>query len=445
MFFILLGMFTIISFIIISFFDNPAADDFYFSNPCRQLGFWGAQIHLYTKWTGRYFSSAVLSINPALLFNQFFIYKLIPIILIVVLFFSIYYLVKLVFLSAGKRDIFLLTLFIFIVYLFQMPAIAQGIYWATASLTYQLANCLAMLLLCSVIKLMRTGKIKFLVLSVLLTFCVVGSNETIMIVVDFLLTSIFILNFIGTKKINHSLLILLIFAALFSGIVIIAPGNYIRETFFPNKHQLIHSAVNSTVAIVYYAVSWLPLLLFFTLLFFNSLKKYTPYGNSIFDVNPVAVVIICCCIPVIGFFPGYWSTGYSELRTINTIYFFFIMSFFYLVFYAFFYFRKRGINNLTIPSWVRYVLCVIIIINMAKKGNIRDAYSDLLNGSAYHYDCELKSRYQLITHATGDTCYVPEIKSHPITIFVDDIQADSKDWRNECYDAYWQKSISLEK
>ena len=90
MFLIVLGVFSVIPFIIISFFNNPAADDFAFPVEIHNHGFIGSQIWWYNNWLGRYFSSFLMSINP-LVFNNFFLFKLIPIFLIASLFFSLLY------------------------------------------------------------------------------------------------------------------------------------------------------------------------------------------------------------------------------------------------------------------------------------------------------------------------------------------------------------------
>ncbi|MEP7170222.1 MAG: hypothetical protein ABI855_12690, partial [Bacteroidota bacterium] len=199
---IIFGIITITPFVLISFFNNPAADDFCWYVKCQTLGFWKAQIDWYTMWTGRYFSCALLSLNP-LGFKMFFTYKLIPFILIVTLFCSLYYLVSIVFLNLRKKKIILVTLFIQGIFFFQMPSISEGIYWLSGSITYQLANVLSILLFCFIIKLVQTKKIEFLIKSVLLSFAVIGSNETSMLIVVFLLVSFFIFNFVNTKKINY--------------------------------------------------------------------------------------------------------------------------------------------------------------------------------------------------------------------------------------------------
>lgn len=74
-FIIIIGVFSILPFVLISYFNNPNADDFCYNVMSRDLGFLQAQINWYQGWSGRYFSTAILSIQ-ALVSNTFLLYKL---------------------------------------------------------------------------------------------------------------------------------------------------------------------------------------------------------------------------------------------------------------------------------------------------------------------------------------------------------------------------------
>ena len=76
---------------------------------------------------------------------------------------------------------------------------------------------------------------------------------------------------------------------------------------------------------------------------------------------------------------------------------------------------------------------------MSLKNNIKIAYVDLFSGKAYNYDLELKKRYATIKNSPLDILYVPSLKNRPLTIFNEDITNDSKDWRNEVYQAFFNK------
>lgn len=444
-FIISIGILSILPFIIISFFNNPSADDFCFNCKSRDLGFWNAQLSWYNDWIGRYFSSAVLSIKP-LVSNSFLIYKIIPVILLTSLFTSIYYLSSLLFVNLKKKDFFILTFFILTLYLIQMPSISQGFYWLAGSITYQLSNILAILLFYFLIKLIETNERKYLILSIIFAFFVIGSNEASMLLISFLIGVIFIFKSIQQKKINFSILILLIFVIIFSAIVIKSPGNAIRASNYINKNQIFYAIYKSILAVKSYLGIWLPFIIVFTFIFFDYFNKKIEIKTSkIFKVNPIIVFLIVFSIPFIGFFTGYWSIGRTPpFRTINVIYFYFLIGLIYLAFVLFFKLKQSNDNFITFSKWVKYSLFIIIFIQLGQENNIRTAYSDLFSGKASNYDLELRNRYKIIQNSSNDILHVPELTSTPTTIFCGDISRNSEDWENQCYSNYWKlKSIVI--
>ena len=88
-FFILLSVITIFPLIILSFFNNPASDDFDYSYESQVEPFWSLQIRRYFDWSGRYFSNGLISLDP-LVYNNYLLFRLIPIVLIFAFIFSIH-------------------------------------------------------------------------------------------------------------------------------------------------------------------------------------------------------------------------------------------------------------------------------------------------------------------------------------------------------------------
>jgi len=428
----------------ILFFNNPTADDFCYNSQSRNLGFWNAQLSWYNDWTGRYFSSAVLSIKP-LVSNSFLIYKLIPIILLISLFISIYYLISILFVNLKKRDFFILTFFIVVLYLIQMPSVSQGFYWLAGSVTYQLSNILTIILFCFLIKLIETNKRKYLILSIIFTILIIGSNEASMLLIDFLICVIFIFKYLQHKKINHSLLILLLFSILFSIIVVKSPGTAARVATYSNKPQILYAIFKSILAVISYLGIWLPFIFIFIFIYFDYFNKIPANQPSkFFNVDPVFVFIIVCSIPFIGFFIGYWGQGFlTPPRTINSIYLYFVIGFIYLTFVIFFKLKKHNDKFISFSNWVKYFLFFIIILHLGHKNNIRTAYSDLLSGNAYNYDLELRNRYKIIQNSADDILYVSKLKFTPSTIFYRDITIDSKHGTNQCNDSYYKPKIII--
>ena len=68
-----LGLLTIIPLLSISFFNNPGSDDFDFSYKTKLLSFYDIQIWRYNNEGGRYFANGLLSLNPLVFNNYFFL------------------------------------------------------------------------------------------------------------------------------------------------------------------------------------------------------------------------------------------------------------------------------------------------------------------------------------------------------------------------------------
>ena len=64
----------IVPFILISFFNNPATDDFYLANLSIKYGLYDVHFWHYNNWSGRYFSNGILFFSP-LYFDNFYFYK----------------------------------------------------------------------------------------------------------------------------------------------------------------------------------------------------------------------------------------------------------------------------------------------------------------------------------------------------------------------------------
>ncbi|MCB0472554.1 MAG: hypothetical protein KIT56_09960 [Gammaproteobacteria bacterium] len=232
-----IGLFAIAPFIIISAYNHPMSDDFCLTNTAREIGSWNMQWDLYFTWTGRYFSTFLISFNP-LVFDFYNGYKLIPIALLILTILSIYKLIDELYVKGSFAEKASLSFFFVFIFIFQIPDIRQGFYWLSGATTYQVANILTILLITSIIKIVRTGKAFHKFMSFVLVFCIIGCNETSMLLTDFLLLLVISYLFYIKFPIRFFLM-LLVFSVFFSFLVYLAPGNVIREAYFPQSHNFV--------------------------------------------------------------------------------------------------------------------------------------------------------------------------------------------------------------
>lgn len=442
---IIISAVALLPFLVISIFNNPSADDFCYSNYTRDLGYLNLQREAYVNWTGRYFSTAIMGIS-ALVSGAFFIYKLFPVLLLLLLFLSAYHLCTSVFASLSIKDRYVISCFLITLYILQMPSVAQGLYWLAGSVTYQLSVILSMLFFSFVIRYLNTLNRKYLTISILLSVLLVGSNEIALMFVNLIIGFAFLNSLVNSRKVNYAVLMLLIVMAIFSAIVVFSPGSAARATTYPGNQQFLYSFLKTIKATKRHVGDWLPTLIISLFVFFDFFKniqsvKKTP---KVFEVKLFFPTIIVFSFLVLGVFPVYYSLKWVPLRTVNFIYFFFLLGIVYLSFVLFFKLRSKNKNFISISKWARAFLLIIVFIRLVSENNIKTAYFDLLSGKAYAYDKELKTRYAVIKNNDSKILVVPELNNKPKTIFFEEIKSDPRHWINQCYGAYFgKKEIKL--
>ncbi len=451
LFIISLAVYALIPFLVLMLYNHPSSDDFTYANEVLEKGFFSAQYHWYVSWSGRYIGTAILSLNP-IVFHSFLGYKVFALLLFSLLVYAFYFLLNQLFEKESIFNKILIMLLFLIVYFYQMPRVVSGIYWLAGSATYQLGNIFSLFMFGNIIKYLKAKETKYLIYTVLFLFLLVGTNETTMFLTGIILFFIMIIFHFDKQKIkfkfikqkNYIFIILVLLAFIFSLIVILSPGNEIRSGFFPDKHKL--NSFNRAYHLARtYIIQWIPVLTIFSILALSLIKKPFNANARFFKTNPFVSLLIMIFITYIGFFPAFWSMGEEPpLRTINVIYFFFILTWLYFSMTLYVYFRNDKATS--IPKFIIYILMFAVIAIMSKPNNIKNAYRDWLNGTAQRYDQQMKKRYQIIKKQIEqkkekDALIVPHLKDIPKTIYFRDISSDNiKNWRNASYAKFWKIS-----
>lgn len=451
-YFSFLFIFTIAPFIVISFYNHPSADDFCFSNVAMEMGFWDAQAKWYNDWTGRYFSTALLSIGPVV--NKSVLqYKILPIIIMAILFFSIVTLIRQISPSLSAKFCLMGACIILLLYLAGAPSIVEGFYWMPGYVTYQYGNIATFFLLAVMTRLYRAkenrSKIWLFLLSTSLVLAIVGSNETIMLILLAILLFINIYIVCVRKQMQKWFLALLAIAVLASAFVVLAPGNTVRlgiENSPLKGYNFFVSIYMSLYDAAYHLASWLSqgTLILFTLFFIPvaaNFSKKNSHGHRMLYIHPLIGVSLFLVLISISYFPAYWSLGHTPPpRTQNVTYLMFVVGWFYVNYLCVTYYIKTTKKPVfALPLYSKIFICILIFFSLVDEGNIKKAYADLLTGRAYKYDQELKRRHELILASKEKTLVLPTIKAIPETIYFRDITSNKSHWRNACYSGYIDK------
>ncbi len=397
-------------YIALSFFVHPSTDDFYFANMSKDNGLLESQIKIYETFNGRYTSTFLLTFIPTIgdfSSNYIYIYKTVPIIMIILSFLSIIIFIQSLFRRYySPINNICISSILFILYITSLPNINECFYWMTGSLSYQLGVVLLLLLFSILIyadnwkDISIFKKVLFIIGVCLLTVLVCGISEAILI----LTLSIV---FIGTltaflkRTPNKGLFILtLIIALLCFVFVYLSPGNSIRSaTQSANSHDVLYSLGYSIVDSIGYMLLWLTKLpvLLFILIFLPVTVHNAGYLGILQNLKKWHLKTMLILFPLIIwwlFFIPYWSTGSGPPpRMRNTIFFVFllIILFFLLIVAELFKRRNKDITVLK-NLLTRKDKPVIILMILTLLLSIAGLFFPLSNSPSLIY---------IITHISG--------------------------------------------
>ncbi|WP_162427500.1 DUF6056 family protein [Pontibacter pudoricolor] len=439
------GIYTLLPFLALSFFNHPSADDFSFAVRDRELDYLTVMQHYYNTWTGRYFSTITLfRINP-MISGSILLYRLYSLLLLLFFCGSLYFLLSTVTRQAlSKTKIIALAALLFTLYLLQIPSPPEGFYFFSTYATYQLPNILLMVMLALLFKFFQTqratAKKLYSILIAILIVAMVGSNEMALVITFTTIAFITIVN-LKNPEARPYLVVLFIVCVVSCLVAALAPGNYNRMHEHPNGGKLVWSVVYAGFMTGLSFYRWLlPLLaasivyvLYFGLPLAEKLKN-----NRAFIVDLRLVVLYVLASIFLMNFVFAWSTGERATpRLENVIYFFFLFGWFYSLQVAMHTYRAAFTANYTIsPVIPGFALLIFILSVLNIDNNISTAYTDLISGKAAAYDKALNQRYASLKASDCDSCLVAPLPAIPETIYFADIISGTEN-SNERTDRIW--------
>ncbi len=439
---------SIVPFISLAFFSHPSADDYVFATDTTRLGFWVSQVSWYDGWTGRYFSSAILT-----LYNLIFHLKGYSFAILFLIFFfmtSIYFFIGSICGSIFRRtEILVATLVLLNLFISGMPDICSGVYWLSGAATYLLGSTLAIF---SIGLLLSASKEKsHLQTAVNLSICsaaavaAIGCNETIMIII---LPVFFSGSMVTAMLKSHSRaqwIFITIIGAIAAYIVISAPGNKFRAAFFPDRHQGWLSIHFSLRTARYYFTQWvfdsrILVSTFLLLPFAFKISKEIEFFRNHWQKCLCLVFLWMMLIPL-SFFPAFWAMGHTAPdRTINTIYLLFLLGWFPSIVVLVTVFLGVNVRNWKIPQELLSIATILYIVCLTcQPNNLTKGTRELLT-QAYPYHKEILRREKLVANAleqNSKDLVVPSISHRPSTIFFTDLKSNPGSWINRSYAEYW--------
>lgn len=429
----------------LAFFNVPsAADDFCFALNTIKFGFWQGQKYYYDGWTGRYFSTMLMHANP-LVWGWMTWYNIFPILVLVFLGHSLWLLLGALLGEALSTRTKLLCVagFLFL-YLFALPSIVENFYWLPGVVGYPVPVILMNYLFAELIARRTASGTKALTLRFLwvsfLIFAIVGSNETPLLGLLVLLPATVVLRLLYRLPLGAYWWGLLVVLGVSVYLDLAAPGNALRMSYNPVSGLLIPSVLSSLQETFVHSVDWLlhTPLLFFTAFFVAMSGKWLDkrLPHRLFEVHPAFSLLIWLGVVAVGIFPGYYGVGIAPPpRTINVVYWFFLLGWFYNLLAIMHRWQWRA---QAVPFYAKVVMGVMVLYSLTQNPNVRMLYGDLLKGRAAQYHNAMQARYQQIEQ--GRTLQIVEVDSlsvRPKSLFTEDISSNPKFLWNTCQAEYW--------
>lgn len=432
-FIILFTLFVILLFSFISFFNFPSTDDFDIMFLVNKLGYWDAQLNYYKTWTGRFVSTAIL-----FLFNEenYAVYRIFPIGLMILLFISFYAVVSEFFQENVKTNV-RITCYTFLAYHLLMPTVSEGLYWWSGAITYQIANAFTLILIKSLIVLFKRESLLYTILGSFSGFIAVGCNETSLILICSGLFLLVLYQFIKSKKIYPQIVAVLVISSISAAIVYFAPGNSNRGTVEGN-HNLLFSIVMSIADTSRLSFRWIGVtFLTSSLVYIEATKTMSKKFSSIEITKFLRGAIPIFIIPVfLSLFTGFWFLKVPiPVRATNTVFLYFLVLGIFITIYTLTRLDQSIFNYLEFKN-TRTILKIAFISILFNQKNMVNAIDDVARYRVFEYKAALNERAEIVKkNKNKKVIQFTPLREVPTTIFIDDFK-DKYYPYNICYARY---------
>jgi hypothetical protein len=437
--FIVLLLLMLVPLFWLSFYNHPAADDYVITVTAWQKGFFGAQKYWYNNWTGRYFSFATMSFTP-LFFGAYWAYKLNTLLYLIIMLTVAYWLSNLLFKNLGRQIMLTISAAFLFVHFIAMPDIAQGLFWQSGLYACYLGIILSLLLFGCVVKFYRTKNYIFLILACILCAAIIGSYEFFMAITDLLALLLFA-HFLSKRRFDFPAFVIVLVCIICSIVVIMAPGNAVRNGLLPHRHQFWFSIFKASEYGVYYMLNWALFVVPVLIIIYDHIDKKLPnHPGSIFQIPPIYPILFGFFASIIGMFIGFWSLGERPpLRAINLLFFYFLVSSIYFLICLVNYIRNKG-YNFKISATIKMGAYLFLLILIAfKPNNFTNAYKDMFSGNAQKFDEQMMARRNYLLQSKADTCTVERIKNIPKTLYFIEPPSDTTDLEYKAFCSFYNK------
>ncbi|MCC9168856.1 DUF6056 family protein [Pontibacter harenae] len=242
----------------------------------------------------------------------------------------------------------------------------------------------------------------------------------------------------------HFILAVFICCLIASLVVLLAPGNSVRQDVQNlGTDNLFWPVLASFFLILTYFYKWGVILVVSSILYLLLWGRAGTFSHNTRSLFCVPLWLSLLFYFVSLYFMNFaytWAAGaVPKPRVENVIYFFFILGWFYNLNIAINCFANelQQTRLLSLLTAALLLLFTRLLLNI--DNNISTAYLDLLSGKATNYNKELNSRYTFLETSNCNICIVEPLPIIPTSIFHGDITQKEDLPINKFYKEYWHK------
>lgn len=426
---IYLPVIILVPFIIISAYNHPALDDWWYAETYVRYGLTGAQTYWFNHYTARFVSNFLMTIAP-LSFGWMEGEKVMPIVFLLCLYATFFYVAKTFFKSFTNRR-HILALWFTVAYLLIQRDYFECLFWLSSNVVYQFPMLFLMLHVTMVYKIYyeKNYQTNLLIAAIFLSILITGSNEVLggLILVEAF--SLLVVSFYQ-KRLKTFSIILLSIQLICWIIMFMAPGNWSKINDATRDHVytffFIKAISYSVLSIGYYSIFllkqpsvWLLILLSLPVWKYLLINKL-----SIKNINYFLLIAFCsfCCAFAV-YFISIYPTGIliPPLRVTNVamVFSFSGISLIVLWFFEKIVALKKLQSSLLKKRYIMMSACFVFAVVTPTK--YQQLITDITSGRAKNYNRMMYSRYETIRQSNADTLYLKKVVDLPKTIIALDV------------------------
>ena len=461
----ILVMLSMVSLIMLSFYDHPSADDYSYARltgtawrTTRNLfAVLGAAVETaiqeWYSWQGPFTSGFFMSLQPALFGEQY--YRItgilfVGLITICNLIFFDYILHKR--LKCDRLPSMTIGMVASFLMLHYMPLASEGIYWFCGAVHYTLFFAATEILLCLLISLLkpqsRKADVIFVILASVLGFFLSGGNQMAAFSALLLTFGICVFCMVLKKK-SYVIKTGIIFVFQVAGFLLSAfsPGSQRRSTSIGADLGIVGSIAASIQCGLEKINEWMGLEIIICVaillpVIYDMSKKVKEQTGFQFKL-PLLVfaesVGYLCAL----FCPTFYALGVEgPKRLLNGIYFIFIILLFLNVFYLCGWIQSKIHFDKKMGYSISWILFSLVLIFGGFLGNRKDtngylAYKSVSSGEAGLYSQQADARYNYLLNCEGQDVVVDRYDVYPYLLYVEEVTGDSNYFINQMVRSYF--------